>query len=346
MTTSRCLPILGLLLLGACTTPVPSNNTDHARVDTIGYLEVAHPDFHRLVPSDARIEILAEGFTWSEGPVWIPDGGYLLFSDVPENMIYRWDEQDGLSVWLSPSGETGYASGAHEGSNGLLLNKDGELVLCQHGDRRVAKMNADLEDPQPLFTTLADQFNGKRFNSPNDAAYHRSGDLYFTDPPYGLTEASNSELGFQGVFRLSTGGVVELLTDDLARPNGIAFSPDGSTLYVANSDHERAVWVAYDVGDDGMLSNARTFFDASRWSGSRSGLPDGLKVDDQGNLFATGPGGVVVLAPDSTHLGTIRLPVPAANVAFGDDGRYLYITADMYLLRIRLVWTDPTGTAQ
>jgi gluconolactonase len=314
MTTSRCLSILGLLLLGACTAPEPRNDADSlssARGDTIGYLEAAHPDFHKLVPADARIEILAEGFTWSEGPVWIPDGGYLLFSDVPENMIYRWDEQDGLSVWLS--------------------------LLCQHADRRVAKMHAALGDPQPLFTTLADQFNGKRFNSPNDAAYNRNGDLYFTDPPYGLTDASNSELGFQGVFRLSAGGKVELLTDDLARPNGIAFSPDGNTLYVANSDPERPVWMAYNVGDDGTLSTESTFFDAGRWSGSRSGLPDGLKVDDDGNLFATGPGGVVILAPDGTHLGTIRLPVPAANVAFDVDGRYLYITADMYLLRVSLM---------
>jgi gluconolactonase len=307
---------------------------------TIGTIERLDPAIDALIPPDAVIEILAEGFDWAEGPVWIEDGAYVLFSDVPRNRIYRWMEGAGHQVWLEPSGYTGDATrGGEPGSNGLLLDHEGRLVLCQHGDRRVARLDAPLTAPEPIFTTLADRYEGKRFSSPNDAVFDSRGALFFTDPPYGLPEGPGDptqETPFNGVYRLGVGGEVTLLTDELSRPNGIALSPDEKTLYVANSDPERAIWMAYDLLPSGRIDNGRVFFDATEHVGERPGLPDGLKVDEAGNLFATGPGGVLVFSPDGRHLGTIRTTQATANAAFDRDGTALYMTADSYLLRIRL----------
>lgn len=312
--------------------------------EVIGSIDREEDAFDDLVPEDAEVEALARGFEWSEGPVWIPEDDYLLFSDVPRNAIYRWDDDEGLSEWLRPSGYTGEEPrGGGLGSNGLLLDEDGRLVLCQHGDRRMARLDAPLDDPQPEFTTLADRYDDGRLNSPNDAVFHSSGALYFTDPPYGFEEDEDDparELDFSGVFRVDTDGEVTLLTDELSRPNGIAFSPDEEVLYVANSDPENAVWMAYDVNDDGELENERVFYDATdQVSDDNPGLPDGLKVDPDGNVFATGPGGVWVLDEDGTHLGTIRTGGPIANLAFGgSDGSTLYLTAAGDLARV------PTST--
>jgi gluconolactonase len=303
---------------------------------TFGRIERLDPRLDALVPKAAALERLATGFNWSEGPVWVRAEGHLLFSDVPENIVYRWKQGAGVASFLDPSGYTGREPRPGErGSNGLTLDKDGRLVLCQHGDRRVARLEKD-----GRFTTLADRYQGKRFNSPNDLVFKSNGDLYFTDPPYGLPRQAQDpgrELDFCGVYRLSKDGAVTLLTRELTRPNGIAFSPDEKTLYVAVSDPERAVWMAYDVQADGTLARGRVFFDATPLARQgRKGLPDGMKVDRAGNLFATGPGGVFVLAPDGTHLGTIETGEATANCAFGDDGSTLYLTADMHLCRIRL----------
>ncbi|MDH3584315.1 MAG: SMP-30/gluconolactonase/LRE family protein, partial [Phycisphaerae bacterium] len=225
------------------------------------------------------------------------------------------------------------------GANALLLDKAGRLVLCQHGDRRVARMDGPLSKPAPKFSTLADRYQDQRFNSPNDAVYHSGGALYFTDPPYGLEKRMKDpakEIPYQGVYRLAKDGQVTLLTKELSRPNGIAFSPDQKTLYVANSDPAWAIWMAYDVHTDGTIDNGRVFFDATSFVGDRKGLPDGMKLDRAGNLFATGPGGVLVLSPDGRHLGTIQTGQATANCAFGDDGRTLYMTAHSLLMRIRL----------
>ncbi len=294
-----------------------------------------------LIDSDVRPEILADGFDWAEGPVWVEDGGYVLFSDIPSNKVYRWRAGDGLSDFLYPSGYTGEAPRSGEvGSNGLTLDSDGRLVLAQHGDRRIARLTAELSDPAPTYETIASLYEGKRFNSPNDLVFHSGGALYFTDPPYGLERNMDDpakELDFQGVFRLDVDSSVTLLTDELSRPNGIAFSPDEKTLYVANSDPEHAVWMAWDVLDDGSIANGRTFFDATGLvEQGELGLPDGLKVDAAGNLFATGPGGVLVFASDGIHLGTVKTTQATSNCAFGYDNAALYITADMYLLRIAL----------
>lgn len=299
-----------------------------------GTIERLDPAMDKLVPLDATLEKLAEGFDWAEGPVWIKSDGCLLFSDVPQNVVYRWKQGEGITVFLKPSGYTGAtARGGEPGSNGLTVDAQGRLVLCQHGDRRVARLEKD-----GRFTVLADRYQGKRLNSPNDLVFHSNGDLYFTDPPYGLLKGNDDpakELPFNGVYRLKPNGELTLLTSELSFPNGLAFSPDEKTLYVAVSDPKRAVWMAYDVQPDGTLARGRVLFDATAMVGAKKGLPDGLKVDRHGNLFATGPGGVLVISPEGKHLGTVNTGQATANCAWGGDGSVLYITADMILCRIK-----------
>jgi gluconolactonase len=301
---------------------------------TFGTLERLDPGFDRLIAPDAKIEKLAEGFDWSEGPVWIRDGGYLLFSDVPTNTVYKWKEGEGVKPFLNPSGYTGSKPrGGEPGSNGLTVDPEGRLVLCQHGDRRVSRLEKDRQ-----FKVLAEYYQMRRFNSPNDLTFKSNGDLYFTDPPYGLLGLNtdpNKELTFNGVYRLKPNGEITLLTQDLSFPNGIAFSPDEKILYVAISDTNRPVIMAFDVKTDGTVANGRVFFDAKSLLAGHKGLPDGMKLDNAGNLFATGPGGVLVISPQGKHLGTINTGEATANCAWGEDGTVLYITADMYLCRIK-----------
>lgn len=306
---------------------------------TIGSIERLDAALDNIISTDAQIEILAEGFEWSEGPVWVESENMLLFSDVPKNMIHKWTEANGLKNYLTPSGFTGTETESREpGSNGLVLDGTGKLVLCQHGDRRIAVMNATLADPKPEFSTLADRYDGKKFNSPNDAAF-RGNDLFFTDPPYGLPKQANDptkEIPFQGVYKVSAAGDVTLMIDSLTRPNGIAFFPDNSTFIVANSDPGKAIWYRYSLGENDSIIHASIFYDATENTKTESGLPDGLKIDQQGNVFATGPGGVWIFSSDGKVLGKIKLPVPTANCALSADQKTLYITADMYLLRVKL----------
>ncbi|HEV8329852.1 MAG TPA: SMP-30/gluconolactonase/LRE family protein [Steroidobacteraceae bacterium] len=305
-------------------------------VATLGRIERLDPAFDRLVDPDAAIELLAANqFVWAEGPVWDPAGKRLLFSDIPRNMIWEWSQSSGLKEFLKPSGYTGAATftGREPGSNGLAFNKAGELVMCQHGDRRIAKW------VNGKFVTLADRYAGKRLNSPNDLAIRSNGDVYFTDPPYGLpkqTEDPGRELDFQGVYRLSAKGELTLLTKELQRPNGLAFSPDEKTLYVANSEPEKAVLMAFPVRADGSLGDGKVFFDVTAAvSKLRPGVPDGLKVSTDGTVWASGPGGVLVYSSQGKHLGTLATGVATANLAFGDDGSTLYLTADKSLVRVR-----------
>jgi gluconolactonase len=324
--------VLGL----AATSPGPG--AEKKTYPSLGAIERKDPAFDRLIGRDARLEKLATGFHWVEGPVWVPrEGGYLLFSDIPPNRVYRWKD-DKATLFLEPSGYTGTEQNYVEpGSNGLLLDPEGRLILCQHGDRRVAR----LKDDGKTFTTLVDRYQGKRLNSPNDGVFHSNGDLYFTDPPYGLMRKDvkgfpGRELDFCGVYRLSKDGKLTLLTREMSKPNGIALSPDEKTLYVANSDPERAVWMAFDVKEDGTLGAGRVFKDVTSWVGKeRPGLPDGMKVDRDGNLWATGPGGVHVFAPDGKHLGSLATGVPTANCSWGNDGSVLYVAADKSLARIQ-----------
>ena len=303
-------------------------------------IERLDPALDKLIAPDATIEVLAGGYTWSEGPIWVKDGGYLLFSDIPPNEIHRWKEGEGARLYLKPSGYTGSeARGGEVGSNGLTIDREGRLVLAQHGDRRIARMDAPLGKPQPKYTTLADRYNGARFNSPNDVVFHRNGDIYFTDPAYGLEKQWSDpkrEMDYAGVFRRGKDGAVTLLTREMTRPNGLAFSPDERRLYVAQSDPNAAIWRVFDVKADGTIENSRVLFDVTSMVGGRKGLPDGLKIDTDGNLFATGPGGVLVITPQGKHLGTIMTGQATSNCAFGDDGQTLYMTADDYLMRVKL----------
>lgn len=298
-----------------------------------GRIERFDPSFEQLLAPGATLEKLAEGFTWSEGPVWL--GDQLIFSDVPENIAYRW--KPGLArpeVFLNPSGLLTPQAGFREpGSNGLTRDEQGRLLLCQHGERRVARYE------QGRFTSLADRHEGKRFNSPNDLVRRRNGEIYFTDPSYGLEGIDQSplkEIPYNGVYRIARDGTVSLLTGELTYPNGIAFSPDESILYVGVSDEKATRIVAFDVLPDGAIARPRTFFDAQPLldSGAK-GLVDGLKVDRAGNVWSSGPGGILVLSPAGRLLGRLNTGVATANCAWGDDGGTLYITAHMFLLRVR-----------
>ena len=292
------------------------------------------PRFDKLVPKDAVVEKLADGFAWVEGPAWNRKGRYLLFSDIPNNSIFMWKEGKGVTLFLKPSGYTGTEpfEGKEPGSNGLTFDLDGRLVLCEHGDRRITRIERDGQK-----SVLADRFEGKRLNSPNDVVFKSNGDMYFTDPPFGLPGAfddPNKELDFQGVYRLATNGELTLLTKDLKAPNGIAFSPNEKILYV--SDSGRRVWMAFDVKDDGTITNGRVLLDASERGKDRPGVPDGLKVDIHGNLFGGAPGGVYVIAPDGTLLGMFDFGMATGNCTWGENGSTLFITSNTAVYRIRL----------
>lgn len=294
------------------------------------------PALDKLLAPDVKVEKLASGFIWTEGPVWNKKAGYLLFSDIPNNRIVKWDGKT-ASDYIKPSGYTGTTpfTGKEPGTNGLTYDAQGRLVACAHGDRMVVRLEDDGKNRVPL----AQKFENKRFNSPNDLVYKSNGDLYFTDPPYGLPKNVDDparEMDYCGVYRLGKDGKLTLLTKEVTRPNGIAFSPDEKTLYVASSDPDKAIWMAYPVKADGTLDKGKVFFDATAWAKEkRPGLPDGMKVDKSGNVWATGPGGVLIFAPDGKQLGTIDTGVPTANVAFGEDGSTLYITANHELLRVK-----------
>lgn len=323
-----------LLLVGFL---VPCQAESPTKYPTFGKIIRLDPRLDALIPPDVSLEKLAEGFEWSEGPVWLPKEKCLVFSDIPNDSIMQWSEEQGLSLFLKPAGQSGATRrGTEPGSNGLLLDAKGNLVLCQHGDRQIARMEGT--DPDSKQTVLVDSYQGKRLNSPNDGAFHSNGDLYFTDPPYGLKQGAKDparELPFSGIYKLSPDGKLTLLYDKMTFPNGLAFSPDESKLYVAQSDPKEALWMVFDVKEDGALGEGKVFFDATKWVATEKGLPDGLKVDRDGNIFATGPGGVFIFAPDGTHLGTIATGEATGNCAWGDDGSSLYINADMYLGRVK-----------
>ncbi len=329
----RILLLLLVVLLAGCSTKTKE-------VKTIGSIERNDPDLDAIISTDAPIEILAEGYNWSEGPVWIEKDNMLLFSDVPENIVYKWTEENGAEPYLTPSGFTGDSTRSNErGSNGLILH-NGSLILCQHGNRQVAKMNAPIEDPRPEYIAIASTYDGKRFNSPNDAVYRSNGDLFFTDPPYGLANLDSDvekELPFNGVYKVTPSGTVSLLIDSLTKPNGIAFMPDGKKFLVANSDPAKAMWYEFELNEVGdSVQSARIFYNATDKMGIEKGSPDGFKIDSKGNVFATGPGGIWIFNKDGKVLGKIKLPEASANCALSTDEKTLYITADMYLLRVKM----------
>jgi gluconolactonase len=304
----------------------------------VGRVTAFDPAFGAIVAADARIEKIAEGITWAEGPAWVRDGSYLLFTDVPQNKLYRWSEKDGLSVFLEPSGYAGPDDGTlrEAGANGLFTEPAGTVLLADSGSRALARL-----DPKTKAKTmLATKFDGKRFNSPNDVVRRSDGAVFFTDPPYGLKGIDRSpvrELSFSGVFRLDPDGTVHLIDDSLKFPNGIVLSPDERRLYVSSSDPAQPVWMVYTLDARGAVMEKRVFADATDLvrAGER-GNPDGMCMAADGKLFTSGPGGVLVFDPEGKRLGRIETGTTVSNCAFGDDGRTLYMTSNNFIARLRV----------
>jgi gluconolactonase len=310
----------------------PGHGTGTQEVET--KIDRLDPSFNALISPGTKIEKLAGGFLFTEGPVWVREGGYLLFSDPNNNLIYRWSPDDGVSIYRTHSGYTGTDIGEYgqPGSNGLTLDRQGRLTINEHGNRRVTRLEKNGQ-----LTILADSYQGKRLNSPNDLVYRSDGALYFTDPPFGLPkffEDTRKQLPFSGVFCLIN-GELKVVTMDLTGPNGLAFSPDEKYLYVDDWDNKRKVIMRYEVHPDGTLSNGHLFLDATNESGEDAW--DGMKVDQEGNLYASGPGGLWIISPEGKHLGTIVGPEHQHNIAWGDeDGKTLYLCAKTGLYRIQL----------
>lgn len=318
-----------------------NSNTKKSMYKTTGTIIQYDEALSSIIDTSTKAEIIAEGYEWSEGPLWVEKQNMLLFSDVPENTVYKWTEANGVEVYLKPSGYTGSTPSKckEPGSNGLTLDTAGNLVLCQHGDRQMGRMDAPLDKPAAKYISLADRFEGKRFSSPNDCVYNSSGELFFTDPPYGLFTQDDTdsakEIQHNGVYKVKKDGKVILLVDSITRPNGLAFLPGEKQLLVACSDPAKPVWYIYDVAGD-SLTNGKIFFDASRHDPQWKGLPDGLKVNKQGIVFATGPGGVYIFNSNGIKTGLIHFPDATSNCALSTDEKTLYVTNDMYVLRIKL----------
>ena len=320
------------LLLGCAGHSTHSSDT--------GSIEQLDASLGTIISANAKIEIIATGLDWSEGPLWIEKNKMLLFSDVPQNTVYKWTEEKGKEIYLAPSGYTDTAKrGGETGSNGLLLDSAGNLVLCQHGNRQMAKMQAPVDKPAATYISIASNYHGKRFNSPNDAVYNRKGELFFTDPPYGLEKNMadpKKETAYQGVYKVNREGNVSLLVDSVTRPNGIAFFPGDKKLIIANSDPDKPYWYLYDVDDNGNLQNGKIFYNASGAGKNVKGLPDGLKIDKNGTVFASGPGGIWIFNAEAKLLGKIKLSEAVSNCALSTDEKTLFITNDMNVLRIKL----------
>lgn len=304
-----------------------------------GTIEFVSKELSKLIKKDAKVEIIAEGFQFTEGPLWIEKENMLLLSDVPGNTIYKWTEVNGKELYVKPGGYTDTVRrGGFMGPNGLALSQDGKLLVCQHGDRRVAMMDAPLNAPQSKFITVAGAYNGKRLNSPNDLYLTSDGDLYFTDPAYGFERGARDpkkDLSNQGVYRVDEAGNITLLIDSLESPNGIAMFPGGKKLLVSNSDNRKKMWHTYDITSNGSLTNATLFYDVSNEKGG--GLCDGLKIDKKGNVFASGPGGIWIFTKAGKLIGKIKINgVSASNCALTPDNKTLFITANQYLLRVEM----------
>lgn len=322
------------VLLAGCAAPKPTENakTESAEPPGVGTIVRLDPALDALVPATAKIEKLAGGFGFTEGPLWFPEG-YLWFSDVTGNVVRQWGPDGKITEILRPGGGENKTApaGSFIGPNGMIHGKDGVVLLCQHTNRQIVQIAKDHS-----VSTFLDKYEGKRFNSPNDLVYKTDGALYFTDPPYGLLKQDDDpakELKFNGVFRYAN-GKLSVVIKDLTRPNGIAFSPDQKTLYIANSDEKHKVWMAYDVKPDGTVGKGKVFADVT--AETEPGLPDGMKLDEQGNIYAAGPAGIWIFSPEGKHLGTIKPGETPANCNWGDDGKSLYITAQTSLYRIKL----------
>jgi gluconolactonase len=331
-----------LLAITSCQTK-KEKSVGPTDVNTIGKVEIYDSGASHLIDRNATVEVIGKNYKWSEGPVWVPAKQMLLFSAVLENKIYRWNGKDTPLLYLSPSGytDTAYRNGEN-GSNGLALDRDGKLILCQSGNRQVVRMNAPLDTPAPKFSVLAKYYRGKKFNSPNDLIADSRNNIYFTDPIYGLPKKQDDptrELNFEGVYKISSTGKVSLLIDSISRPNGIALSPDEKILYVGSSDdHTR--WYAYYLDSLGNIKSGGVLLDGTllkeRATTVKEGA-DGFKTDQYGNIFSTGPDGINILSPQGKLLGLIRIyNKRTSNCAFNETKDVLFITADDWVLKVKI----------
>lgn len=343
--------ILSLLTLGIVTSSCGPKTDNQLKQDVTvvksdeqsekRFVEILAPEGTKVISSTAEVQVLAEGFKWTEGPLWVEDGQYLLFSDIPNNRVCKLTPDGTTTDYLKPSGGAVTAGKSKEpGSNGLLLDAEGKLVLLQHEGRQVARMAAPLDAPEVTYETIVGGHQGGRFNSPNDGVFDADYNLYFTDPPYGLPQGGadpSKELDFQGVYCYDSEGSLKLL-DTLTFPNGVGLSPDGSKLYVAVSDPKHAVWYQYDVISPGKVENKTLFYDVTDLVGQpgQKGLPDGLKVNKEGYIFATGPGGIWVFTPAAKPIARIHTGQATANCALTADEKKLFITADDYIMSVDL----------
>ena len=289
-----------------------------------------------LIDKNSEIEVLGDSFLVAEGPLWDSKNNRLLFTDVRQNKLFSWDENNGITEYIVPSGSTGYAPSFKDGgigANGIAFNKEGQIVLCQHGDRRVAIVS-NQKDNTPMFTTIVDNYNGKRFNSPNDLSISKKGDIYFTDPPYGFKNFNNKfrELDFNGVYKYSVDGSTKLITKEMTRPNGIALSLDEKYIYVNNSDRNDPKIMRF----NSKTFKGKLFFDGSELVKKYKGGFDGLKIHSSGNIFTTGPNGILILSPRGNLLATINYGKAITNCNFDEDEEYLYVTGFDDVSRIKL----------
>lgn len=322
--------LFAVLLFGAFAGCKPSKLGNN-----VGEVERLDTAINTIITPDAQAEVIAEGFGWSEGPLWVENSQMLLFSDVPANKIYKWTAANGKALYLNPSGYTGEKSrGGSLGSNGLILNSANELVLCQHGNRQIAAMKTSLEQPSASFETLAAMYKGKKLNSPNDLVYNSAGELFFTDPSYGLLKMNDDpekEIPFNGVYKVKKNGEVILLVDSLSMPNGIAFFPGEKRILVSCTDGAKPNWYVYDINGD-SLSNGKLFYSGAGVKNAKND-PDGLKIDRNGNVFATGPGGVWIFNSNGVLLGKLLLPDAVSNCALSADEKTLFITSGSMVLK-------------
>lgn len=342
MQKSNIIILLIALILIGCKQSAPTKIKNMTSVSSKFHIEILNDEALKIIDPNATIEVLANGFAWTEGPLWVENGQFLLFSDIPNNKVYKLKSKNDTASYLNPSGYLGKDfKGSEPGSNGLLLNNKGELILLQHGERQLAKMDAPLNAPKPTYKTIVDNYQGKKLNSPNDGSFDADGNLYFTDPPYGLPKRlddSGKELDFQGVYCLFTTGELALLDKDITFPNGIAVSNDGKNLYVSVSDPKNVVWYKYNISAPGKVANKRLFYNATPFFNKDGypGIADGLKVNKNGVVFATGPGGVWLFSPEGILLARIYTGERTSNCAFDTEEKKLFITADSYVLSVAL----------
>jgi gluconolactonase len=340
------LVFIFIVLMAACGSH--SNGTEKkdsvvatpAVIESPRHISILDSEGLNLLDTTAAIEVIAEGYKWTEGPVYVSDSDYLLFSDVPANRIYKWKQGNGASIYLEPSGYTGTIPKAKEpGSNGLVIDKKGRLVLCQQGNRQIGRMKSSLNNPKADFEVIVSSYQGKKFNSPNDAVYANNGNLYFTDPPYGLEQGikdSTKEIPFQGVYLVKPGGKAVLVTDKISYPNGIALSPDNKILYISNSDGDNKEWTRFELNNEGLIAKQSVFYHVSAEEGKLPGSPDGMKVNARGYIFATGPGGIWVFNPAGKVLARIYTGELTSNCFIDQVHSILYMTCKSFVMRVKL----------